>query len=206
MLSSSWTSALFSPHHSVISLHFSPHSLLCCFACIPAKAVCVTKQLKEPGQGAPGQNLSLSALTCHLRTSCLQWHLHSEGHADSDRTSQAEFSLCYHTLSSLWPLESVSSASSFYPSRWTKAWESGLPPTHPHCFSGNILPAIAGVFVTWQVPATLQREGFMDLIQFCDEVAHMLAFLGQTGFWGRLHWWRLFVKSGAKLQSHQNPH
>lgn len=71
MLSSAWTSALFSPHHTVTFLHFSPHSLLCCFACILTKAVRVTKQLKEPGQGAPGQNLSLSALTCHLRMSCL---------------------------------------------------------------------------------------------------------------------------------------
>lgn len=39
MLSSSWTSALFSPHHTVTSLHFSPHSLLCCSACISTKAV-----------------------------------------------------------------------------------------------------------------------------------------------------------------------
>lgn len=72
MLSSAWIFALFSPYHTVTSLHFSLHSLLCSFACIPTKAVCVTKQLKEPGQGAPGQNLSLSALTCHLRMSCLQ--------------------------------------------------------------------------------------------------------------------------------------
>lgn len=74
-----------------------------------------------------------------------------------------------------------------------KAWVSGSLPIHPHCFPGNIFPAMAGVFVTCQVLATLQTEGFMYLLQFCDEVAHLLAFLGQTGFWGRLHWWRSFA-------------
>lgn len=67
------------------------------------------------------------------------------------------------------------------PADGPKTWESGSPPTHPHCFPGNIFPATAGMFVTWRVPVTLQT-GFTDLIQFCDEVAHLLAFLGQTGF------------------------
>lgn len=195
MLSLAGTSALFFPYNTVTSLHFSAQSLLSCFACIPTKAVCVTKQLKEPGQG-PQHKICHSLLSLATSESLAFNDIYTLRDTQIQKGLPRQSSPCATThlaASGLWEVSALPPPS--HPSRWTQGMGVRLT-SDPHpLLPWQYIPGHSWSVCNLGSPWLSADRRFQT--QFCDKVAHLLAFLGRTGFWGRLHWWSSFARSGA---------
>lgn len=95
--------------------------------------------------------------------------------------------------SGLWEVSALPPPS--HPSRWTQGMGVRLT-SDPHpLLLWQYIPCHSWSVCNLGSPWLSADRRFQT--QFCDKVAHLLAFLGRTGFWGRLHWWSSFARSGA---------